>query len=173
MAEEHDRQPAEQVGDADGPSRRDFLVGSGRAVLCACALGAAAGSLRLAIPRVQDGPPARFPVGRPGDFQMRTLTWLRERDLFVLRDEGGFGAMSARCTHLGCTVRRTADGFYCPCHGARFGLAGELVSGPAREPLPWYRLSLEPDGKLWVDRREEVSAGTRSLGEIEAGEAGG
>jgi nucleotide-binding universal stress UspA family protein/nitrite reductase/ring-hydroxylating ferredoxin subunit len=54
-------------------------------------------------------------------------------------DQGGeLHVMSARCTHMGCTVawnpgKRTFD---CPCHGSRFGPVGEVVNGPAARPLP-------------------------------------
>ena len=60
------------------------------------------------------------------------------------RDESGLvRAVSARCTHLGCTVRfndaeRTWD---CPCHGSRFGLDGRVLHGPAVTPLE----TVEPD----------------------------
>jgi Rieske Fe-S protein len=96
----------------------------------------------------------------PSDFKTGTLTWLPDHQLFVLRDGTGFGAFSSRCTHLGCTVRRTADGFFCPCHGARFDEQGSVVAGPAREPLPWFEVWAEPDGRIWVDTGKKVPAGT-------------
>jgi Rieske Fe-S protein len=56
----------------------------------------------------------------------------------VHRDGAGIHAVSASCTHLGCTVRwngaeRTWD---CPCHGSRFTPDGAVVSAPAVHPLP-------------------------------------
>jgi glycine/D-amino acid oxidase-like deaminating enzyme/nitrite reductase/ring-hydroxylating ferredoxin subunit len=55
------------------------------------------------------------------------------------RDDGGaLHAVSSRCTHLGCQVvwnaaERTWD---CPCHGSRFDVDGDVLTGPAVEPLP-------------------------------------
>jgi nucleotide-binding universal stress UspA family protein/nitrite reductase/ring-hydroxylating ferredoxin subunit len=59
--------------------------------------------------------------------------------LAAFMDEAGeLHLMSAKCTHLGCTVawnpgERTFD---CPCHGSRYGPLGEVVNGPAPRPLP-------------------------------------
>jgi glycine/D-amino acid oxidase-like deaminating enzyme/nitrite reductase/ring-hydroxylating ferredoxin subunit len=52
-------------------------------------------------------------------------------------DSGALHCVSARCTHLGCTVRfndaeRSWD---CPCHGSRFGIDGVVLHGPAVDPL--------------------------------------
>ncbi len=55
------------------------------------------------------------------------------------RDESGaLHAVSSRCTHLYCQVRwngaeRTWD---CPCHGSRYSVDGDVLNGPAVEPLP-------------------------------------
>ncbi|MEX1262764.1 MAG: universal stress protein [Actinomycetota bacterium] len=61
-----------------------------------------------------------------------------ERLAAFMDAEGELHLMSARCTHMGCTVAwSTADHvFECPCHGSRFGPSGEVVNGPAARPLP-------------------------------------
>ncbi|WP_414470928.1 FAD-dependent oxidoreductase [Microvirga sp. M2] len=62
-----------------------------------------------------------------------------DEKIAVWRDEGGgLHALSASCTHKGCTVTwnnadRTWD---CPCHGSMFERNGAVIHGPAREPLP-------------------------------------
>jgi Rieske Fe-S protein len=53
-------------------------------------------------------------------------------------EEGALHAVSSRCTHLHCQVNwngaeRTWD---CPCHGSRFTVDGDVLNGPAVEPLP-------------------------------------
>lgn len=167
MAGNDDRNRAEDqapdVNGDEGGSRRAFLARAGNLMVGACALGAVAGAARLASPEVQQLEPLRFPLGRAADFRVGTLTWLRQRELFVVHDRDGFGAFSSRCTHLGCTVRPTAEGFFCPCHGARYDERGGVLQGPARAPLPWYRLWRGPDGRIWVDTEREIEAGTHAL----------
>jgi nitrite reductase/ring-hydroxylating ferredoxin subunit len=52
-------------------------------------------------------------------------------------EDGALRAVSTRCTHLGCQVRWNGaeQSWDCPCHGSRFGTGGEVLNGPATEPL--------------------------------------
>jgi Rieske Fe-S protein len=76
---------------------------------------------------------------------------LPQHRLAVVREAGDFFALDLTCTHLGCTVKATEQGFACPCHGSRFGSDGNVVKGPA--PRPLRRLSLDRrDGIIRVAR---------------------
>ena len=61
------------------------------------------------------------------------------RKVAAYRDDNGKVTLcSPVCTHLKCIVgwneaERTWD---CPCHGSRFKPTGEVIAGPAEDPLP-------------------------------------
>ena len=72
------------------------------------------------------------------------------------------------CTHLGCSPQEKpaeakaemgADwpgGFYCPCHGSKFDLAGRVFSGspaPLNLVVPPYTMA---DGKLTIGEDEKT-----------------
>src|SRR5262249_52885298 len=49
-------------------------------------------------------------------------------------------AVSAECTHEGCTVEYVGGSvpIHCPCHNSNFAQSGAVVSGPARSSLRNY-----------------------------------
>jgi Rieske Fe-S protein len=54
----------------------------------------------------------------------------------LARYSGSLIAMSAICTHQGCTVAIAREGLLCPCHNALFNPKnGALLRGPASYPL--------------------------------------
>ncbi|MGR4877916.1 FAD-dependent oxidoreductase [Streptomyces sp. LARHCF249] len=52
-------------------------------------------------------------------------------------DQGELHAVSAVCTHMGCLVafNNAERTWECPCHGSRFAIDGEVLQGPALQPL--------------------------------------
>lgn len=61
----------------------------------------------------------------------------------VYRDQDGeLSAFDARCTHRMCplTFNKAENSWDCPCHGSRFDIAGNVISGPAVEPLKKYNI---------------------------------
>ncbi len=75
----------------------------------------------------------------------------------ILWEGDRLAALSLECTHLGCLLNTTDQGFFCPCHGSHFGPRGAVLSGPARRDLPWHDLQVER-GRVWIhtgEKREE------------------
>lgn len=59
---------------------------------------------------------------------------------------GAVVAFSAICTHQGCVVAAAGAEFDCPCHGSRYDAAtGEVLQGPAPDPLPPVSVRLDGD----------------------------
>ncbi|MBN1961525.1 MAG: Rieske (2Fe-2S) protein [Deltaproteobacteria bacterium] len=85
---------------------------------------------------------------------MDSLLFLPEHNLFIVRNDKGLGAFSARCTHLGCTVKQSGDGLLCPCHGASYDRYGHVLNGPAPRNLPWYAIKITRSGQVIVESRE-------------------
>ena len=146
--------------DLESRERRDLLswaaVGSASAVI----LGTLAGMVRLIKPRVLHEAASRFSIGNPGDLAAGEERIITERNVVLLSTTEGIAAISLVCTHLGCIVSRSAEGFSCPCHGSKFGAQGKILGGPAPKDLPWFEISRRADGKLQVDLKREVSPGT-------------
>ena len=60
-------------------------------------------------------------------------------------EDGGFLALSRRCTHLGCTVPWDPEKkqFACPCHASVFDIRGEVLQSPAPRALDRFAVYLE------------------------------
>ena len=57
-------------------------------------------------------------------------------------------ALNSICTHQGCTVAWQESEFVCPCHQSKFSAEGEVVDGPATEPLSTFEAMIEGDSVL-------------------------
>ena len=60
--------------------------------------------------------------------------------------QGSFTAVTAVCTHQGCTVTGFENQiFVCPCHGSRYTTSGVVVMGPAPAPLRQFATQFAND----------------------------
>ncbi len=65
--------------------------------------------------------------------------------LAVYKDNrGDLFCLNPTCTHLKCTVKfnQTERSWDCPCHGARYSISGDVITGPSTRPLEKIELKL-------------------------------
>jgi len=146
--------------DEEKASRRSFLAWlSGVGLLGSLAVSALSNLIFLK-PRTTYGQPNRFNIGRPEDFPPGVRMAIDPKRICIVREGNKLAVISTTCTHLGCIVAPSDTGFACPCHGSRYDTDGNVTGGPAPKPLPWYQVTLQPNGELEVDKDTEVKAGT-------------
>ncbi len=143
-----------------GWSRRRLLTWLSGVGLFGSALLSAVSNLVFIKPRVTYGQPSRFTIGKPDDYPPGTRIALDARRVCIVREGSQLAAISTTCTHLGCIVAPSETGFACPCHGSRFDQDGNVTGGPAPRALPWYKVSLLPNGEVEVDKGNEINPGT-------------
>ncbi len=138
--------------------RRDFLGQLGFGSMVA-ALGSLVGIFgRLLIPNAVTPKAGPVEIGKPEEYRLGAVTYVETARAYVGRDQGGFYALAAICTHLGCTPRLEDKQFACPCHGSRFDLNGNVLAGPAKRPLDRVTIGLAQNGNLLFDRSHIVDA---------------
>lgn len=99
------------------------------------------------------GPPEEHPVG--------AVT--KKGRVVLFRDAGGFWAVTAVCSHLGCQPAFDVQQnmFVCPCHGSRFDAEGRVLAGPATGNMSLAALRYDSQGALVAYPKEKVQPGYR------------
>ena len=104
------------------------------------------------------GQPVRLGLDKPVEVPLDQLkpgqamyVELRGQQIIILTSAKGTKVFSASCPHLGCSVMwDTGDSlFHCPCHGAVFDGAGQVVRGPVSTNLKELPFETK-DGKIIV-----------------------
>ena len=100
---------------------------------------------RLQTSFVEAGPVAVFAPGSVTAFP-------RGRFYLARLQDGGFLALSRRCTHLSCTVpwAENRGRFICPCHASEFDIAGNVINPPAPRALDLHPVRID-NGVVYVD----------------------
>jgi cytochrome b6-f complex iron-sulfur subunit len=149
---------SEKAQGAGEVSRRDFFNEIAAGALGIAGLGAAVVTYRYLSPNVLFEPPTTFRAGNPDLYPVNSVTFIQDQQVYIVRTNDGFFAVSAVCTHLGCITQWKPDvnQIACPCHGSKFKSDGSKIEGPAPRSLPHYSITLAPDGELLVDKLETV-----------------
>jgi cytochrome b6-f complex iron-sulfur subunit len=142
-------EPNEEAA-ATEPSRRSFLnklwIGLGLVALAEVV------TVVFAFLRSNKSKPrgvdshAMVTAGAVTTFEANSVTaFVRGRFYLARLEDGGFLALSRKCTHLGCTVPwvEKEKKFACPCHGSAFDITGAVINPPAPRPLDIYPVSIE------------------------------
>ncbi|MFW6642289.1 Rieske (2Fe-2S) protein [Nocardiopsis algeriensis] len=123
-------------------SRRALLGTAGAAVAVTAASACAAEA-----PKPQEAMRGQV-VGKASEVPEGGGVVFNSSKLVVTQPEAGeYRAFTAACTHGGCTVQEIEEELIrCLCHGSEFDYAsGEVVTGPAQEPLEEFGITVEGD----------------------------
>lgn len=91
--------------------------------------------------------------GKIDDFALGSVTRNGKGRFFLAREEAGFLAISAWCTHKnGITVwQKESWHFYCPFHGAKFDPTGCYVGHMGCAPMRLHPVNIDETGRVMVD----------------------
>ena len=142
-------EPNEEAA-ATEPSRRSFLnklwIGLGLVAL-AEVVAVVFAFLRSNKSKAREADSnAMVTAGAASKFEPNSVTaFVRGRFYLARLEDGGFLALSRKCTHLGCTVPWVEKEmkFACPCHASAFDITGDVINSPAPRPLDIYPIFIE------------------------------
>lgn len=148
--------PESEINCTD-PARRQFLqlavLAGGVALLGGCAGSSSSdsNSVGTTYNPIKATKKSDGTIAVPGGANLKPGTAVAfklpdgNRGIVFADRSGNLKAISALCTHQGCTVRwQGADKpLLCPCHGSTFDKDGTVLKGPATSPLATYKVRAE------------------------------
>ena len=141
--------------------RRSFIkwLAIGWAAFAAVVAGYGSLVLRYLFPNVLFEPKQSFRAGYPDEYDVGNVSE-RFKDTYgvwIVRDTEKIYTLSTVCTHLGCTPNwLDSEGkFKCPCHGSGFYKTGINFEGPAPRPLERFKIMLDDEGQIVVDKTKK------------------
>ena len=132
------------------PSRRNFLrklwIGLGILALAEF-VGVVFAFFKPRRPPVKEGDfGGLIEAGKVESFEPGSVTAFIRGKFYLSRlKDGGFLAISRKCTHLGCTLPWDPEKkqFICPCHASSFDITGKVINPPASRALDLFEAYIE------------------------------
>ena len=99
-------------------------------------------------------------AGKVGDLKPNTGKVFRFGNrpaLLIMLPDGKYNALTAVCTHLGCTVQYRPDlhNVWCACHNGMYDVDGRNLSGPPPRPLESFDVFIKGD-EIYVQRQRNA-----------------
>jgi Rieske Fe-S protein len=105
------------------------------------------------------------PAGSVSELAVGTLNVVGSEPICIGRDTQGIYAMTLTCTHAGCDMGQrgtvSAQGIVCGCHGSEFDPNGDVIRGPATQPLAHFAVTVDASGNLTVHGDQIVAPSQR------------
>ena len=137
-------------------NRRDFLIRSTGAAAAAAALVGCGNGLFGPPKDAPPLPPAPVTI-KLSDYPVLATVGQAVEFPDALRavvrtsvSPSTFLGLRLLCTHQGCTTTLTNNQFVCPCHGSRFDSLGNVLQGPAADPMIHRTVTDNGDGTITI-----------------------
>lgn len=146
-----------QIEKAEPQTRRAFLVAAGAAGICYAAALAYPVYRYLASPNEMALSASAVTEVTLKDAQklaagsVLMFKFGASPAMLIHHQDGRWIALSAVCSHLGCTVQYEPgpDRIHCACHGGVYNAyTGANVSGPPPKPLKLFKVAISDTGVL-------------------------
>jgi len=127
-------------------TRREFLVQAGTLGACLCCMGgisflescSTSKKASTTVPSfIETADELTIPVAAFAEKNYVIIPAKKySQPIYLTKvNNSTYEALRMYCTHKGCQVNAAPDKFVCPCHGSEFSLHGDVLKGPAKEPL--------------------------------------
>ncbi len=143
-------------------TRRELLYYAWLSSITVATAASGGAVVAFSYPRFKEGEfGGKFVVGKVEEFEDGSVTTIRNGKFFLVRQGDKFKALYQVCTHLGCLLRHSEEGFACPCHGSQYTQEGTLVSSPASRDMDEFVVEVV-GGNVVVDTGNRVKGQGRT-----------
>ena len=114
-----------------------------------------AAAIKFLVPPVLYEASQIFEAGTVNDFNSGKVKNIQmgEKKISQINQNDKLYALVRTCTHMGCVpnFNESEKAFVCPCHGSKFDIQGNVIRGPAPEPLYRASLVINKNGRVEVN----------------------
>ena len=155
MSSQGKKENSSQAGNSCKCLNRRTFIMAGVGGLLAASAGGIYASVKSLYPTINYEPSLKAEIGLLEEFTGDSTRQVQigSSKISIMKGDNGLYALVRNCTHMGCIPYLDDEEqlFRCPCHGSVFTLEGDVVKGPAPEPLYRASITVNPRGRLEIN----------------------